>query len=446
MTLLATSISYVIVILDTSIVNVALAKISQELGTNVTGLQWIVNAYVVTFASLLLSGGALGDVFGARRIYIAGLAIFSVASLLCGCAPTMGILIAGRVLQGIGASLLVPCSLSLLTHAYPDGRERAKAIAAWASWGGGALVAGPLAGGLLLQFFDWSSIFLMNVPFTLVGIWLTLRTDKQVSDHGARRLDIAGQGTAALAITLLTAALIEVSRLGIHHLWIRSALAIAMLSAVAFVLIERRTRSPMLPLFLFSNPSFSTISYMFLSGSAAFFGMLFVMGLYFQESVGYTPLQTGIALLPLSICVLAGNVVSGRLLHLIAPMHQMLIGAVIRLVGFVGLVFVDVDFPYPVIAVLLALVGFGGGLGAPMSTSVFMSSVDKPYTGIASGISRATAQIGSALGVAIFGAFIGNPHDMVSGTKLAALCAAVLTGSIIVTNCYLLRQRTSMAC
>jgi DHA2 family methylenomycin A resistance protein-like MFS transporter len=444
MTLLATSISYVIVILDTSIVNVALANISQDLGTNVTGLQWIVNAYVVTFASLLLSGGALGDVFGARRTYIIGLTFFSVASLVSGCAPSMWVLIAGRILQGIGASLLVPCSLSMLAHAYPDSRERAKAIASWSSWGGAALVVGPLIGGFLLKFFDWRSIFLVNIPFTLVGIWLTLRTGRQVGGQSSRRLDIPGQSTAAITIILLTAALIEGSRLGTHNAWIRSAIVIAMLSAVAFVIIERKSKSPMLPLFLFSNPLFSTVAYMFLSGSAAFFGMLFVLSLYFQDFVGYTPLQTGIALLPLSVCVLAGNIISGKLLHRLTPLQLMLIGGVVRLVGFVGLAFVDIDFPYPVIATLLALVGFGGGLGAPMSTSIFMSTVDKPYMGIASGISRATAQIGSALGVAIFGAFIGDAHDMVFGTKMAALLAAILTGSIIVTNFYLLRQRTSV--
>jgi len=162
--LLATSISYVLVILDTSIVNVALERISRGLATDMTGLQWIVTAYVVVFGSLVLSGGALGDTYGARKIYMIGLVLFAVASLISGCAPSISVLIAGRILQGIGAALLVPCALSLITHAYPDNTARAKAIASWASWGAAAQVLGPLVGGLLLAVFDWRSIFLVNVP------------------------------------------------------------------------------------------------------------------------------------------------------------------------------------------------------------------------------------------------------------------------------------------
>ncbi len=192
MTLLATSISFVLVILDTSIVNVALESISRGLATDVTGLQWIATAYIVAFASLLLSGGALGDVFGARRIYMIGLVLFGVASLISGSASSMSTLIAGRVLQGIGAALLVPCALSLLTRAYPDDTARAKAIASWAAWGGAAQVLGPLVGGLLLAVFDWRSIFLVNVPICVVGMWLTRRIDGHTRAHGGRRLDLPG--------------------------------------------------------------------------------------------------------------------------------------------------------------------------------------------------------------------------------------------------------------
>ena len=190
-TLLATSISYVLVILDTSIVNIALENIARDLATDVTGLQWIVTAYVGVFASLVLSGGALGDIFGARKIYMIGLGLFTAASLVSGCARSLSVLVAGRILQGVGASLLVPCALSLITHAYPDNIARAKAIASWASWGGVALVLGPLIGGLLLAVFDWRSIFFVNVPICLVGIWLTLKLDGQASDRGSRRLEPA---------------------------------------------------------------------------------------------------------------------------------------------------------------------------------------------------------------------------------------------------------------
>jgi DHA2 family methylenomycin A resistance protein-like MFS transporter len=446
LTLFATSISYVVVILDTSIVNVALSKISQGLGTDISGLQWIVNAYVVAFASLLLSGGALADMFGARKIYILGLAIFTVSSLLSGCAPSLPLLIAGRILQGIGASLLVPCSLSLLMHAYPDTKERAKAIASWTSWGGAALVLGPLAGGVLLAVFDWRSIFLVNVPIGLIGIWLTLKTDSHVSDHGGRRLDLPGQLSAATAIILLTAALIEGAQYGYNTIWIVGAFALSALSALSFVVVERKIRAPMLPLFLFANPIFSWICYIFLSGSAAFFGMLFLLSLYFQRVAGYTPLQTGIALLPLSLFVMVGNITSARLAHKIDPMSLMFAGAAIRLVGFAGAAFASTDYSYLLIAPQLLLIGFGGGLGSPMSTSVFMSTVDKQYSGIASGVSRATGQIGSAIGVAIFGAFVADMHQIAQGMRMAAAISAAITASIVLIVWYLSRRSSRAVC
>jgi DHA2 family methylenomycin A resistance protein-like MFS transporter len=253
MTLLATSISYVLVILDTSIVNVALENISRDLGTDVTGLQWIVAAYVIIFASLVLSGGALGDTFGARKIYMIGLVLFTMASLISGCAPSLSVLIAGRILQGVGASLLVPCALSLIAHAYLDNIARAKAIASWASWGGVALVLGPLVGGLLLSVFDWRSIFFLNVPICLGGIWLTLKIDGQTGDHGSRRLDLPGQLSAAFAMILLIATLIEGREFGWSNGWLLAAIALSVLSALSFVIIERKSKSPMLPVFLFSK-------------------------------------------------------------------------------------------------------------------------------------------------------------------------------------------------
>jgi len=439
MILLSTSISCVIVMLDTSIVNVALVKISQDLGTTTTGLQWIVNAYVIVFASLPLTGGALGDMFGARRMYIFGLAIFSVASLASGCAPTMPTLIAGRVMQAIGGSLLLPCSLSLLTHAYSDSTARAKAIASWSSWGSVALVVGPLAGGVLLAVFDWRSIFLVNVPLGLAGIWLTLKTDSHVVVRGNRRLDVPGQLSMAIAMILLTAALIEGAKFGWGNRWILTALVLSVLSGLSFIMIERRSTSPMLPLFLFSNSTFSLICYVFLSGAVAFFGMLFLLSLYFQRFSGYSPLQTGMALLPLSVSVMVGNIVSRRLVHRMDPLTLMFVGTGVRLFGFVGMAFTG-GVSYPVMASQLILIGLGAGLGSPMSTSVFMSTVEKAYTGIASGILRTTGQLGSAIGVAIFGVFVADVHQIPGSIRIAASLAAALTVSIVSINWYLLRR------
>jgi DHA2 family methylenomycin A resistance protein-like MFS transporter len=440
-TLLATSISYVLVILDTSIVNVALESISRDLGTNVTGLQWIVTAYVIIFASLVLSGGALGDTFGARKIYLIGLVLFTMASLICGCAPSLSVVIAGRILQGFGASLLVPCALSLITHAYPDNIARAKAIASWASWGGVALVLGPLVGGLLLSVFDWRSIFFVNVPICLLGIWLTLRIDGQTGDHGSRRLDLPGQLCAAFAIILLIAALIEGREFGWSNSWILATLALSLLSALSFVIIERRSKSPMLPLFLFSNPVFSWVSFAILLGSVVFFGMLFVLNLYFLRGAGYTPLQTGIAMMPLALLATTGNLASARLAHRINPMGLMIAGAAFRLIGFAGIALASTGFSYPLIALPLLLVGLGGGLSNPMAISVMLSTTDKKYSGITSGISTATGQLGASIGVAIFGAFLADAHSIADGTCVAATISTASTALIVLIIWRLWRQR-----
>ncbi|MFM0617427.1 MFS transporter [Paraburkholderia nemoris] len=438
MILLATSIGSVIVMLDTSIVNVALERISQDLGGGVTDLQWIVNSYVLLFASLLLSGGALGDVFGARRVYVTGLVVFTAASFVSGCAPGIWVLIAGRVLQGIGAALLVPCSLALLTQTYPNGTARAKAIASFSGWGGVALVIGPLVGGLLVTVFDWRSIFLVNVPFGLAGIWLTLRTGHQATEHGSRRIDLAGQSSLAIAIILMTTALIEGAKLGWGSTWVIAAFAIGLVSACAFIVIERRSRSPMLPLHLFSNSTFSLICYVFLSGATAFFGMLFVLSLFFQQGRGYTPLQTGFALLPLSVGVVIGNTASGKLVSRFDPLRLMLMGSGIRLIGFTTMIFAGTEISRPVIEAQLLLVGLGAGLGSPMSTSIFMSTVGRSYTGIASGIARSTGQVGSAFGIAIFGSLLPAAHDSSEALSVAAFLAAAVTASILAINVYLL--------
>jgi DHA2 family methylenomycin A resistance protein-like MFS transporter len=444
-TLLATSISFVLVILDTSIVNVALESISRGLATDVTGLQWIATAYIVAFGSLLLSGGALGDIFGARRIYMIGLVLFNVASLISGCASSMSTLIAGRILQGIGAALLVPCALSLLTHAYPDDTSRAKAIASWAAWGGAAQVLGPLVGGLLLAVFDWRSIFLVNVPICGVGMWLTLRIDGHIRDHGSRRLDLAGQLSAALAMVLLNAALIEGARVGWDNRWILTALMCSALSTLAFVVIERRSRAPILPLSLFSDPVFSWICFTVLLSSATFFGMLFVLSLYFLQRAGFTPLQTGPAMLPFALLATAGNLASARLADRIGPMSLMLVGSAVRLIGFAGLAVWGADVFYPLMALELSLMGFGSGLGNPMTISVLISTVDRKYSGVASGISRATGQLGSAIGVAIFGAFLADPRYISGGTRLAAGISTASTALVTLVIWHVWRQRDRTA-
>ncbi|MDA3136852.1 MFS transporter [Pseudomonas syringae] len=383
--LLAANISYILVILDSSIVNIALPSIKSDLGIGADALQWVVNAYLVVFASLLLSGGALCDRVGAKTVYIAGLLLFVAASLMCGFSIGAAQLLVGRGAQGIGAALLVPSSLALITHSYPDHSSRAKAIASWASWGGVALVMGPLLGGLLTQYLSWRSIFLVNIPIGLLGIWLTSRVESAVPSGQKKHFDLKGQFTVAVMLLSLIATLIEYPHANEGAAHIILGALVCSVSLVAFLLIESRTANPMLPLTLFKNKSFSAISYIFFLPGHFLFGTLFILTFYFQDYLHYSAIETGLALLPLSLCVILGNKVSGRYVDRFEPRQLMITGALIRLIGFCGLLVPQYSIHYPWLLVPLVLIGLGGGLGAPMSTSVFMQSVPKVYTGIASG-------------------------------------------------------------
>ena len=432
--LLAANISYILVLLDSSIVNVALPAIRNGLAIGTDTLQWMVNVYLVIFASLLLSGGALCDRLSAKTVYMTGLLLFVAASLLCGLSANAAQLLAGRACQGIGAALLVPSSLALITHTYTESSARAKAIASWASWGGIALVMGPLIGGLLTQYLSWRSIFLVNIPVGLMGVWLTSRIEPPIAPHKEKHLDLKGQFTVTVMLLSLIAILIEYPRLNTDSIYLLLGVLTCAAALVAFVLIEVHGPHPMLPLTLFRNSNFSSIAYIFFAGAFSFFGTLFILTFYFQDYLHYSAIETGLALLPLSLCVIVGNKVSGRWVDRFPPRQLMIAGAFIRLVGFCGLLLPQYSTHYPWLLIPLILIGFGGGLGAPMSTSVFMQSTPKIYTGIAAGFSRATGQIGSAFGVAVFGHFINDTEFFLRHMKLAVLTIIIATLSILVMS------------
>lgn len=257
--LLATSLSYVIVILDTSIVNLALERIGHDLAGGVSGLQWVLNAYTLSFASLLLTGGTLGDRLGARNVYLAGLALFTVASALCACAPGLPMLIAARTLQGAGAALLVPASMTLISHTWTGSRERAAVFGLWAGLGGVAMASGPLLGGVLVGFTGWRSIFLANVPICIAGIVMASRVAHAAPQQAAeaagaaRKFDFAGQLTGMAALALLNILVIDVPAYG----WQWPVAAGALGAGIVFVVVETLRTQPMMPMSLFRQPVFS---------------------------------------------------------------------------------------------------------------------------------------------------------------------------------------------
>ena len=431
--LLATSLSYVVVILDTTIVNIALGRIAASLGADVTGLQWVVNAYTLTFASLLLTGGLLGDRLGARQVYLAGLLVFAAASALCGMSANLTMLVAARVLQGLGAALLVPCSLTLISAAYPDAKERAGAIGVWAGCGGVAMAAGPLVGGLLVHWLGWRSIFVVNVPIAACGALLTLRIP---AGRRARveHMDFAGQAAAIVALACSVAVLIEGVKLGWTSALVMAGIAGAICGWVGFVMIEGRRAQPMLPLGLFRNPVFSASVFVSLVSALVFYGLLFLLSLYFQEGRGWQSLRTGLAFLPLTVMVTAGSFSAGRLGAAFGTQRVVLIGFLLYALGFAGLLALAHEAPYWRIALCFPAVGFGSGVITPAATATLLGAVDKTRAGVAAGVLNASRQTGSAFGVAIFGVLMSLIQPTGVGVRFAVCLAIVL--SLLAAFCW----------
>lgn len=405
--LAATGLSYVLVILDTSIVNVALERIAATLHTGISGLQWVVSAYTLSFASLLLSGGALGDRFGARRLYLAGLVVFTLASLLCGVSGDWMTLVAARVLQGVGAALLVPGSLALINQAFAnDPAGRATAIGVWAGCGGIAMAAGPLVGGVLIELFGWRSIFLANLPLGLIAIGLSARL--AASERSPRALDVRGQLSAILALATLIGVLIE----GPVRGWSSTPILLAGLLSVAawgtFIRIEIRHAQPMLPLKLFANPVFSACVAVSLISALMLYGLVFLLSLYFQRVLGYSPLWTGLAFLPLTALVSLGSLVAGRLVRVWGSERLIGVALLLYLAGFGPLLLYGPTTSYLWIALPMPVIGLAAGLITPAATSALMGTVDKHRAGIAAGTLNAARQVGAALGVALFGGLLAG--------------------------------------
>jgi MFS transporter, DHA2 family, methylenomycin A resistance protein len=414
--LVATSLGFAVVQLDVSVVNVAIKPIGSDLGGAVAGLQWVVNAYTVAFAALILSAGALGDRIGARRVFLSGFVLFTAASVACGLAPTLGVLIAARGLQGIGAAVLVPCSLSLLSHAYPEPEARARAVGLWAAGASVALSAGPLVGGLLIASLGWRSIFFINVPIGLVAIGLTFRFAVETTRSPDRGVDVPGQVTAIFALVALTAAMVEAGRRGFAAPLALAGFAVAALAGVGFVVVEGRREKPMLPLGLFGSRTFSAMTAIGLLVNVAFYGLIFVFSLYFQTTRGYSPLRTGLAFAPTTAAVLVGNLTAGRLTRAFGTRNVLVAAALLMVVALAGLLVVDSGTGYPQIVGQLVVLGLGLGVVVPAMTAALLSSVDTSRSGLASGALNTARQTGSVVGVALFGSLAAA--DFVAGLRV----------------------------
>jgi DHA2 family methylenomycin A resistance protein-like MFS transporter len=439
------SMGFVVSQLDVTIVNVALASIGRDLHASVAGLQWTVDAYALAFAALMLSAGVLGDRFGARRLFVAGLVLFALASAACGFAMDATQLVAARALQGIGAAAMLPNSLVLLNQAcgHDDGL-RARAVGLWTAAGAVSIAAGPIVGGLLIAAFGWRSIFWVNVPLCVAGIVATYLwiADKK-PEKKARGIDLSGQALATVALTAFVGAMIELRPLGLMHPLVIGGIVVALLAASGFVLIERRASAPMLPPALFRNRTFNSAIVFGICFNLTYYGMVFVLSLYLQRVLGHTPLEAGLAFLPLTGGFLLSNLASGVVVARFGSRFPMIVGALVDAAGFAALLFVNASTP--VIALLLPflLIPTGMGLGVPAMTTAVLGTVEPERAGTASAVLNTARQAAGAIGVAAFGALAshaarGESAQIVTGVKASAgvsvallLFAAVMARRVV---------------
>ena len=413
--------------LDGTIVNVALPELARALHGSVTDLQWVVDAYTLMLAALLLSAGMVSDRFGARRAYLIGLTGFALTSAACGLAQTPGELIVARAAQGAAAALLVPPGLALLNSACShDQQLRARAVAWWSQAGAACIALGPVVGGAALHWLTWRSIFFVNLPLCAGGIALTLRL-KEIARIEGGALDVAGQLLAIVALLTVTGAVIELPRLGLSHPAVWGGFATAAVAGSALVIVESRAANPIVPLAFFRQRSYVTAVGFGAVLNLTYFGMLFVLSLYLQRVRGYTPAEAGSAYLPLTATFIVSHAVSGRLTARRGPRLPMVLGAAIAALGFLALIQLDADSPYSHMVVPFLIIPGGLGLASPAMITSVLAGVDKARAGTAAAVLNTARQIGGAAGVAIFGALVVGGRDrIVPGLHVAVIVASSL--------------------
>ncbi|MFJ9541784.1 MFS transporter [Streptomyces sp. NPDC101225] len=404
-TLTAALLGFALICLDASVVNVALPSIGASLDGGMSGLQWVVDAYTLPFAALMLSTGAFSDRAGASRAYALGTAVFTLASVACGLAPGLPALIGARVAQGVAAAVVLPASLALVRQAYADPGRRARAVA-----------LGPVAGGLLTTAWDWRAVFFVNVPVGAAILLLTARAPR--SERRPAPLDLPGQATAVVSLTALTFAVIEGGRAG----W--AAPALAVVAAAAFLRIEARGPHPVVPLSLFRERTVAVTVAAGAAVSVAFYSVVFVFSLFFQRVQGLSPLFAGLLFLPMTGLIAVTNVVAGKLAGRHGARLPMTVGQALAAVALLVLLLVDAGTSPVLVAVLLIPLALGCALAVPPLTATMMDAVPAERAGVAAGLLNAARQVSGGLGIAVFGRLVAG--DFVSGMRLSLLIGAAL--------------------
>ena len=436
-TLGAVAFGLFMIMLDNTIVNVALPSIQRDLHMSISSLEWIVTAYALTFAALLITGGKLGDMFGRRKMFIVGLVVFTLASLACGLAPSAGFLIGARAVQGIGAALMNPATLSIITATFPP-KERGQAIGIWAGVSALALAIGPLLGGLIVDNINWHWIFYVNVPVGVVGIVVSYFFIKESRDTSHEQsIDLPGLVTSGASLLALSYALIE----GNNHGWtspeILGLFAGAAVLLAAFILLEMRQRLPMLDLSLFKIGSFVGANLVAMLVSLGMFGVFFYISLYVQNILGYSPTKAGAIFLPMTILIIVVAPIAGKLSDRIGS--RWLMGAGMGILGVSLLLYQRIGLHTGFWSLLPQLLLGGIGMALTMSpmTSAAMGSVPIDKAGVGSGVLNSFRQVGGSLGIALMGAILLSYEHPTRLKQVAAqqfvdgLHAALLVSAVI---------------
>ena len=407
-TLVSVSFALFMIMLDNTVVNVALPTIQQDLGIDVAELEWVVTGYALSFAVLMLSGGKLADMYGRRRIFMIGLAVFTVASLLCGLAGNAELLIAARVLQGVGAACMMPATLSIITATFPP-RERGAALGIWAGVSAMALAIGPLVGGLITEHIGWNWIFYINVPVGIVGLVaarVIIRESRDTSHE--QRLDVPGLLTSAIGLFALVFALIEANSRGWTSPLILGLFALAAVAGTAFVLLELHQRLPMFDMKLFRDPTFAGANTVALLVSLAMFGVFFFISLYMQNVLGYSAVRAGVAFLPMTVLIIVVAPIAGKSSDRLGSRWLMTGG--MTLVGCSLLIFAQLQADSSYLKLLPGMVLGGLGMAITMTpmTAAALSSVPVDKAGVGSGMLNTFRQVGGALGIALMGAILAS--------------------------------------
>jgi EmrB/QacA subfamily drug resistance transporter len=437
-TLAAVSFGLFMIMLDNTVVNVALPSIQRDLHVSIESLEWIVTAYALTFAALLITGGKLGDLYGRKLIFIIGIGIFTASSLACGLAPNAGFLIGARMVQGVGAALMNPASLSIITATFAP-RERGQAIGIWAGVSAMALAIGPLVGGVIVETINWNWIFYINVPVGILGMvvsWLVIKESRDMSRE--QSVDIPGLVTSSLGLFALTYALIEGNQRGWSSTEILSLFAAAIVLLATFVIVEHRQRLPMLDLSLFKSGTFTGANTVAMLVSLGMFGVFFFVSLYVQNILGYSAIQAGAIFLPMTILIIIVAPIAGKLSDRIGS--RWLMGAGMTIVGVSLLLYQRVGLHSTFWTLLPSLLLGGVGMAMTMSpmTAAAMSSVPVDKAGVGSGVLNSFRQMGGLLGIAVMGAIFASyltaparspegAQQFVNGLHAALLVSAVIT-------------------